>query len=50
MVQRKIKRKEYETIADFVIDVDLVFSNAMLFNEDHTPIWEDALELRVRFC
>lgn len=46
--QKRIKRKEYTTSADFADDVELVFSNAMAFNQDHTPIWEDALLLRVR--
>lgn len=45
--QRRIKRKEYHTSAIFASDVELVFSNAMAFNQDHTPIWEDALALRV---
>jgi hypothetical protein len=47
--QRKIKRKEYHTSAAFAADVELVFSNAMAFNQDHTVIWEDALALRVCF-
>lgn len=45
--QRRIKRKEYHTAAAFAADVELVFSNAMAFNQDHTLIWEDALALRV---
>lgn len=45
--QRRIKRKEYHTATTFAADVELVFSNAMSFNQDHTPIWEDALTLRV---
>ncbi|KAJ7492311.1 RSC complex protein [Mycena latifolia] len=46
---KKIKRKEYLTSTDFADDVELVFSNAMIFNQDHTPIWEDALNLRDTF-
>jgi chromatin structure-remodeling complex subunit RSC4 len=46
-LQRRIKRKEYHTTAAFASDVEVVFSNAMSFNQDHTPIWEDALALRV---
>ncbi|KAL5519460.1 hypothetical protein ACEPAH_1143 [Sanghuangporus vaninii] len=46
---KRIKRKEYHTIPDFINDVDLVFSNAMSFNEDHSPIWEDALALKTYF-
>ncbi|XP_006454163.1 hypothetical protein AGABI2DRAFT_196990 [Agaricus bisporus var. bisporus H97] len=46
---RRIKRKEYHTATTFAADVELVFSNAMSFNQDHTPIWEDALTLRDYF-
>ncbi|KXN88870.1 Protein polybromo-1 [Leucoagaricus sp. SymC.cos] len=46
---RKIKRKEYHSAAAFASDVELVFSNAMTFNQDHTVIWEDALALRDYF-
>ncbi|KAH8110617.1 Bromodomain-containing protein, partial [Phellopilus nigrolimitatus] len=46
---KRIKRKEYPTIPDFISDVDLVFANAMQFNEEHSPIWEDAVELKVYF-
>ena len=28
-------------------DVDLVFANAMQFNEEHSLIWEDAKALQV---
>ena len=33
---------------DFANDVELVFSNALEFNQEHTQIWEDAVTLRVR--
>ncbi|KAF9015712.1 hypothetical protein BDQ17DRAFT_1230001 [Cyathus striatus] len=46
---KRIKRKEYHSAADFAADVELVFSNALAFNQDHTPIWEDALTLRDYF-
>ena len=48
--QRKIKRKDYHTSAVFASDVELVFSNAMTFNQVHSGIWEDALILRVSCC
>lgn len=47
-VQKHLKRKEYPTSLDFANDVELVFSNALEFNMEHTPIWEDAIVLRVR--
>lgn len=46
---RKIKRKDYHTSAVFASDVELVFSNAMTFNQVHSGIWEDALILRDYF-
>ena len=45
--QKQVKRKEYESVSDFAADMELVFSNAMQFNVEHTQIWEDALTLRV---
>ena len=48
-IQKHLKRKEYTTSLDFANDVELVFSNALEFNMEHTPIWEDAIVLRVRF-
>ena len=32
---------------DFAKDVEIVFSNALEFNQEHTQIWEDAVALRV---
>ena len=46
--QKHLKRKEYSNAAQFAQDVELVFSNAMQFNEDHTPLWEAARQLKVR--
>ncbi|KAI0067972.1 Bromodomain-containing protein [Artomyces pyxidatus] len=49
-IYKHLKRKEYHTPAQFAADVELVFSNAMQFNEDHTPIWEAARKLREHFA
>ncbi|RXW22667.1 hypothetical protein EST38_g3171 [Candolleomyces aberdarensis] len=46
---KKLKQKEYQGAPDFAADVELVFSNAMTFNQEHTQIWEDALTLRSFF-
>ncbi|KAG6900522.1 hypothetical protein C0993_009475 [Termitomyces sp. T159_Od127] len=46
---KRIKRKEYATSSDFAADVELVFENAMTFNQEHTGIWEDAKALRDYF-
>ncbi|KAJ7269404.1 Bromodomain-containing protein [Mycena haematopus] len=48
-IMKKVKQKEYYTMVDFADDVELVFSNAMDFNQDHTQIWEDALALQTMF-
>ncbi|KAI0640070.1 Bromodomain-containing protein [Trametes polyzona] len=46
---KKLKRKEYRNPTDFANDVELVFSNALEFNQEHTQIWEDAVILREYF-
>ncbi|TFY83345.1 hypothetical protein EWM64_g664 [Hericium alpestre] len=46
---KHLKRKEYPNPAAFAADVELVFSNAFQFNEDHTPIWESAQTLKNYF-
>ncbi|THV07492.1 Bromodomain-containing protein [Dendrothele bispora CBS 962.96] len=48
-ILKHVKRKEYPNLQKFADDVELVFSNAMSFNQDHTQIWEDALTLRDYF-
>jgi Bromodomain len=45
--QKKIKRKEYYDASAFMADVELIFSNAIEYNADHSMIWEDAHSLRV---
>ena len=47
-LQKKIKRKEYPQLQDFINDVELVFTNATNFNEAGSQIYEDAVLLRVR--
>ncbi|KAF8492788.1 RSC complex protein [Russula emetica] len=48
-IYKHLKRKEYSNVAQFAQDVELVFSNAMQFNEDHTPLWEAARQLKEYF-
>ncbi|KAF8514758.1 Bromodomain-containing protein [Gautieria morchelliformis] len=50
MIFKRIKRKEYKTTRDFAADVELVFSNALAFNEEHSVIWEDATALKKYFA
>ena len=47
MLQKRLKRKEYHSSAEFATEMELVFSNALTFNEEHSPVWEDAVQLRV---
>ncbi|KAG8219550.1 Bromodomain-containing protein [Butyriboletus roseoflavus] len=46
---KRLKRKEYATSEEFANEVELVFSNALEFNQDHSQIWEDASTLRDYF-
>jgi len=39
----------YKTWADFEADVELVWSNAMAFNEDGSQVYEDAKVLKGAF-
>lgn len=48
-LQKRLKRKEYPKPSDFANDVELVFSNALEFNQERTQIWEDAVTLRVGY-
>ncbi|KAK1233682.1 Protein kinase alk2 [Marasmius sp. AFHP31] len=48
-IQKRVKRKEYANSSEFAEDVELVFANALHFNQEHTIIWEDAKTLRDHF-
>ncbi|KIP11141.1 hypothetical protein PHLGIDRAFT_28067 [Phlebiopsis gigantea 11061_1 CR5-6] len=48
-VFKRLKRKEYHSTTEFAGDIELVFSNALEFNQEHTQIWEDAVVLRDYF-
>lgn len=49
MILKRIKRKEYPSPKEFMDDVELVFTNAVTYNEDHSQIWEDAKILQATF-
>lgn len=49
MIHKRLKRKEYENSQDFANDVELVFQNAMEFNQEGTGIYIDAQSLRDEF-
>lgn len=45
ILKKKAKRKKYQSIEEFMKDVELMFSNAMTFNEDGSDIHKWAQEL-----
>ena len=45
-VRKNIKRREYKTLESFVADMEVMFDNAMRFNEDDSEIYADAVELK----
>ncbi|KAF7187772.1 Chromatin structure-remodeling complex subunit RSC1 [Pseudocercospora fuligena] len=46
-LKRKVKRKKYKTLEDFMADVNLMFNNAKQYNQDDSPIYKDAVALQV---
>jgi len=45
MIKRKMKRKKYSTLEQFMYDVNLMFDNAKLYNEEGSQIYQEALTL-----
>lgn len=45
VVQENLSNDKYSTIYDFIIDVHLIFDNCLVFNDDGTAIYENALLL-----
>ena len=48
-VKQRCKTYAYQNKWDFVRDVNLVFDNCMLFNEEGTPIYNSAKKLKKIF-
>ncbi|CAE6338985.1 unnamed protein product [Rhizoctonia solani] len=48
-ILKRIERKGYTSPKAFMDDVELVFSNAVLYNEDYSQIWKDAMFLQSAF-
>lgn len=44
----KNEKRQYKDVQSFVDDVEMVFQNAMYFNEDGSAVWKDAKALQVR--
>lgn len=47
--QRKIQKKEYHALKEFVDDVRLMFRNAFTFNLEGDPIWKCTEKLQKTF-
>lgn len=46
MIKKKAKMKKYTKVDDVLRDLELMFSNAQLYNEDGSDIFEAAVELQ----
>ena len=50
IVQRKQKRKKYQSVDHFMRDIDVMFNNAKSYNQDESQIYKDAVYLQVCLC
>jgi len=48
-VERKLNSVEYETVDDFVTDINLIFSNCYLYNGVEAPVSKSAKNLQTAF-
>ncbi|KAI9143118.1 hypothetical protein BKA69DRAFT_1037237 [Paraphysoderma sedebokerense] len=49
IIQKNLKKKVYNKTSEFVNDVNLVFENAMEYNEPQSLIYQDAVKLQKLF-
>ncbi|KAI9928062.1 hypothetical protein ASPWEDRAFT_173710 [Aspergillus wentii DTO 134E9] len=47
IIKRKSKRKKYSSVDHFMRDMDLMFSNAKIYNQPESQIYRDAVDLQV---
>ena len=47
LLQKKLKRKKYHSVEQFMKDIEQIFENAKLYNEDESQIYKDAVDLQV---
>lgn len=45
LIKRRVKRKKYTSLEHFMRDLELMFNNAMQYNEDESDLYKDAKEL-----
>ena len=46
ILKRKLKRKKYNSVDHFMVDVELMFENAKQYNEEDSQIHKDAVHLQ----
>jgi chromatin structure-remodeling complex subunit RSC1/2 len=46
ILKRKLKRKKYNSVDHFMVDVELMFENAKQYNEEESYIYQDAVHLQ----
>lgn len=46
ILKRKLKRKKYNSVDHFMVDVELMFENAKQYNEEDSQIYKDAVYLQ----
>ena len=46
-VKKKQKRKKYQSVDHFMRDIDTMFNNAKMYNEDESQIYQEAEYLQV---
>ncbi|KAI9830258.1 MAG: hypothetical protein M1819_005785 [Sarea resinae] len=47
ILKRKLKRKKYQSVDHFMKDMEIMFENAKMYNEDESLIYKDAVELQL---
>ncbi|OTA37311.1 hypothetical protein BTJ68_03042 [Hortaea werneckii EXF-2000] len=47
ILKRKVKRKKYQSVEDFMADVNLMFNNAKEYNTDESSIHKNATALQI---
>ncbi|KAK3113736.1 hypothetical protein LTR53_008674 [Teratosphaeriaceae sp. CCFEE 6253] len=47
VLKRKVKRKKYRSVEDFMADVNLMFNNAKTYNTDDSPLYKHAVALQI---
>ncbi|EGU13514.1 Methionine aminopeptidase [Rhodotorula toruloides ATCC 204091] len=50
VVRSRLNKRSYHGVQHFVDDVNMIFSNAMFYNEEGSRIWKDALFLQQHFA